>query len=118
MPVTIETSSNQPGSVVIKIAGDMTVPYASEIRDRLIAAFDQSDTITVDLSKVAGIDVSGLQLLCSAHRSSIQLKKVYKIIGRGIDMLWEAADMSGQLRQKGCAPDIGGTCIWTGGRES
>ena len=118
MPVTIETSSDTAGSVVVKIEGEMTVPFASEIRTNLIAAFEESKAIKVDLSAVTEIDVSGLQILCSAHRSSIQLNKQYSIVGREIERIWAAADSSGQLRQKGCAPDLCGTCIWTGGRES
>lgn len=115
--MTIETSTDPAGTIIVKIAGEMTVPFASEIRENLIAAFEKSAAITIDLSDVAEIDVSGLQLLCSAHKSSIEMGKDYRIVGREKDRIWEAADASGQLRQRGCAQDICGTCIWTGGRE-
>lgn len=117
MPVTIETSTDPAGTIIVKIAGEMTVPFASEIRENLVAAFEQSGTITADLNDVTEMDVSGLQILCSAHRSSILMNKEFRIVGREKDRVWESANASGQLRQRGCAQDICGTCIWTGGRE-
>lgn len=118
MPVTIEAASDSSQPITVRISGEMTVTYAAEIRECLIAAFNGGESVVVDLTDVSEIDVSGLQLLCSAHRSSLSMQKKYRIVARGKDTIWEAAGLSGQLRQRGCAQDICGTCIWTGGKES
>ncbi|TWJ26460.1 STAS domain-containing protein [Geobacter argillaceus] len=107
---------DDPAAVVVTIAGEMTIPYAGELREHLLAAFQKANRITADLTAVTGIDVAGLQILCSAHRSSVFMKKSFTIIGGPGSAVWEAADAVGQLRQMGCVVDVCHTCIWTGGR--
>ncbi len=104
-------------AVVVTIAGPMTIAYAGESREQLLAAFEKANTITADLCGVTEIDVAGLQLLCSAHLSSIRMNKTFSIISGPGSVVWEAADAAGQLRQMGCVVDVCHTCIWTGGRD-
>ncbi len=108
---------DDPAAVVVTIAGEMTIPYADELRKQLLAAFEKANTITADLSGVTEIDVTGLQILCSAHRSSVFMKKRFTIIAGPGSAVWEAADAAGQLRQMGCVVDVCHTCIWMGGRD-
>lgn len=116
MSVQTEIAPTGSGSVVVRISGDMTIPNASELRERLLEAFRQADCVTLDLNGVTGIDVSGLQLLCSAHRSSVVLNKAFTIVGREQPAVRDVASAAGQLRSSGCAQDVCHTCIWTGGR--
>jgi anti-anti-sigma regulatory factor len=116
LSVQTMVAPGDPTAVVVTIAGPMTIAYASESREQLLAAFEKANTITADLSGVTEIDVAGLQLLCSAHRSSVLMKKAFTIIGGPGSVVWEAADAAGQLRQMGCVVDVCHTCIWTGGR--
>ncbi len=106
-----------PDAVVVTIAGSMTVLYAGELRERLLEAFEKAKKVTVDLCGVTDIDVAGLQLLCSAHRSSVSMNKTFIVIGGPDSAVWESADAAGQLRKMGCAFDICHTCIWMGGRD-
>ena len=110
---------DDPAAVVVTIAGTMTIPYAGELREQLLAAFEKADTIAADLCGVTEIDVAGLQLLCSAHRSSVLMNKAFSIVSRQGSVVWEAADAAGQLRQVGCVVDVCHchTCVWTGGRD-
>ncbi len=106
-----------PGTVVLAIEGAMTVQYAGELREQLLAAFEKADSVTADLCRVTEIDIAGLQLLCSAHRSSVAMKKTFTITGEPDSAVWKAAGAAGQLRQTGCLMDVCHTCIWTGGRS-
>lgn len=108
---------DDPAAVVITIAGSMTIPYASELRDHLLAVFEKSNAVTADLCGVTEIDVAGLQLLCAAHRSSVFRNKRFSIVSGPESVVWEAADAAGQLRQVGCVVDVCHTCIWTGGKD-
>ena len=111
------TAPDDPDAVVVIIAGPMTIPYAGELREQLLAAFEKANSVTADLSSVTEIDVAGLQLLCSAHRSSVIIDKRFAISGGPGSPVWEAADAAGLLRQMGCVADVCHTCIWTGGRD-
>ena len=104
-------------AVEMTIAGPLTIPYAGEFREQLLAAFEKANTITADLCGVTEIDVAGLQLLCSAHRSSVSMNKTFSIVSGPGSVVWEAANAAGQLRQMGCVVDVCHTCIWTGGRD-
>ena len=116
LSVQTMAAPDDPDAVVVTIAGPMTVPYARELREHLLAAFDKVNSITADLCGVTEVDIAGLQLLCSAHLSSVAMNKRFTIIGGPGSAVWEAADAAGQLRQMGCVVDVCHTCIWTGGR--
>lgn len=115
--VRLETVLGDAGSVIVKINGPTTISNVSILLMKLLEAFDQSDNVVLDLTGVTEIDVAGLQLFCSSHRSSIFINKGFKITGQNQPVIWEAAAASGQLRTSGCAVDTKDTCIWTGKAE-
>lgn len=108
---------DDPAAVVVAVTGSMTIPYARELRDHLLAAFEKADTVTADLRGVTEIDIAGIQLLCSAHRSSVLMNKKFFFVSSPGSAVWEAAEASGQLREVGCVVDVCHTCVWTGGRD-
>lgn len=107
----------EAGTVVVRVTGPTSITNVSILLMRLLAAFEQSDNVVVDLAGVTEIDVAGLQLFCSSHRSSIFMNKGFRITGQNQPAIWEAAAASGQLRTSGCAIDAHHTCIWTGGKS-
>jgi len=114
--VQIETMPEEVGSVVVRINGPTNISSVSVLLMQLLAAFEQAENVVLDLNGVTEIDVAGLQLFCSSHRSSIFINKGFRIIGQNQPAIWEAAAASGQLRTTGCAIDAQHTCIWTGGK--
>ena len=115
--VQVESVSEEVGAVVVKITGPTNIGNVSSLLLRLVAAFEQADSVTIDLSGVTEIDAAGLQLFCSSHRSSIFINKGFRITGQDQPVIWSAASASGQLRTSGCAIDTQHTCIWTGGKQ-
>lgn len=105
-----------PGAIVMTIAGPMTVQYAGELRDHLLELFMKAKNVTIDLSGVTDIDVAGLQLLCSAHRTSDYAKTRFAVAGGQGAVIRDAAEAAGLLRDTGCSEDECNTCIWIGGR--
>ncbi len=115
--VQVETLPGEAGSVVVKVTGPTNITNVSILLMQLLAAFEQADNVALDLAGVTEIDVAGLQLFCSSHRSSIFINKGFRITGQNQPAIWEAAAASGQLRTSGCAIDAQHTCIWTGGKR-
>ena len=68
-------SSKQGDSVVLKVRGDLTVEYAKEFQAALIEELEKSDKILVNLESAGEADITCLQLLSSALRSSARLGK-------------------------------------------
>jgi anti-anti-sigma factor len=102
----------QENSVRLALSGELTIAHALEIREAFLALLAKARDAEIDLSEATGIDVSGLQILCSLHRSSVA-KGVSVCLKKGVpDDLVETIRTAGYLRDKGCSLDAAGTCLW------
>ncbi len=112
MDFTIE----QSGAVgVLKVDGEMTVQYAGVLKAALLKSFDSVDHLILNLDKVTEIDLSCLQLLCSAHRTSAKLQKQLTITSNHPEALQQAVAAAGYARHVGCRFDCNKNCLWVGG---
>lgn len=102
------------GSIVVQVNGSIGITNVSALLMHLHGAFEQADNVVLDLDGVTEIDVAGLQLLCSCHRSAFLVNKGFQITGSDRPAIWEAATAS---RTSGCGVDVLHTCIWTGGKR-
>lgn len=59
------------------VKGDMTISHVSDLKERLVDAFDKAGEVTVDVSASTAVDVAGVQLLTACHRFAV---------GRGLQM--------------------------------
>lgn len=58
-----------PGSLILHLSGDLTLPAASDLREHLVSVFQQEATeVILQMIEVTAIDVSGLQLLIAAGK--------------------------------------------------
>ncbi len=105
------------GSRTVVINGDMTIENAAEIRSALLQALSGGGRLLLDMRKVTGIDLAGLQLLCAAHRSAIACNKDFRVCGTDGEAVRSVSRDAGFPRHIGCVKDIHKTCIWAGGEE-
>jgi anti-anti-sigma regulatory factor len=113
--MTITTPEKSPTVREIGICGAMTIHHADEIRTGLLEALNEADEVLLEMGEVSEIDLVGLQLFCSAHKTSIVMMKQFRFEGRCTGPVNEAIHTSGFNRHVGCAQDIDQTCIWLGG---
>lgn len=118
LKVTRENAEGQPSTVVVSISGPMTIPHVGEIRLELLKAFEGAEQLCLDLAGVNEIDLAGLQLLCSAHRSSLQSDKRLFFSKCNNEIVRTVSKEAGFLRHVGCAHDSEKTCLWLGGNNS
>ena len=57
-------------SGTLSVEGAMTINHIGDLKDRLVEAFASAESVTVDVSLAADIDVAGVQLLCACNRFS------------------------------------------------
>jgi len=113
--MTTKTPKGKPDARDLGIRGTMTINNAGEIRTGLMEAINAAATVTLDLKKVTEIDLVGLQLICSTHRSAVRNHKLFAVSGGSSPVIATAALSAGFIRHTGCVQDIDHTCIWIGG---
>jgi anti-anti-sigma regulatory factor len=96
----------------IELQGDLTVSNASQMRNILLQAFNGSDTLVISFGDISEIDLTCLQLLCSAHRMSIKLRKKLLFASDLPDVFRLAVADCGFKRHVGCVMDKQQSCIW------
>jgi anti-anti-sigma regulatory factor len=96
----------------ITLEGDLTLPHAEALKDIFTKALQESDDVSIAIVTVNNVDLSSLQLLCSAHRSAMLLKKRVSFIGSPPQAFNDAVEAAGLARAAGCKLDSGHSCLW------
>jgi len=109
MPVK---SSKNKKRILLKVSGNLTVEQAGELHQSIQKAMDGPErVIELDLSDVTEADISGLQVLCSAHKSSMANDKTLSITKLSPAMGQAVAD-AGFHQNYDCSKDKGDSCLW------
>lgn len=113
--LAFEIQQTAKGTVsVVRLEGELTIQDAVALRDTLMEAFEAADGVRVNTEMVEAIDLSCLQLLCSAHRTALALNKSFFIEACAAPVV-KASEDAGFARHTGCSIDIRQSCIWSGG---
>ncbi|RJX23147.1 MAG: STAS domain-containing protein [Desulfobulbus sp.] len=110
-----DTKSNDQRQLLLE--GELTVNQAAILRRKLLDALAEGDWLEIDLDQVTAVDLAGLQLLCSAHRTAAAEGKRLTIKNTMVPALQEARTVSGFIMQQGCRFNSGTDCFWVGGME-
>ena len=110
------TESGQGRELIL--GGALTIENAAAIRKWLMKMLIREDEIVVCVDADVSVDLSFLQLLCSAHRTASNLGKAFLLRAPNSGNFPAAVENSGYGRIKGCAHDKYGTCLWSGGRNA
>lgn len=97
--------------------GELTVSRAAELKKMMIDALESSDTVEIDLDEVTGVDLSFLQLACSAHRTAITNGKEFFFSNGETEMLQQVREQAGFIFQRGCVHNPTKNCLWVGGMD-
>jgi anti-anti-sigma regulatory factor len=102
---------------VLVLDGELTVQRADELRAALMNSLSCAGHLVLSFENVTGIDLSCLQLLCAAHRTSAKLNKRLTITGRTPEVFKRAVEDAGYVRHAACIVDEGKGCLWMGGGD-
>jgi anti-anti-sigma factor len=92
--INLDINENEKTSI-LTLKGDITIQFSSELKEKLIKSIDNSDNISIDLEHVSNIDLSCLQLLCSAYETSVKKNKHFKIEGTCPENIKHTVKLSG-----------------------
>lgn len=101
----------------IRFDGELTIHNVAALRDGLLQALGQNDRIEIDLEGVTAMDLAGLQMLCSAHRSALAQGKTLSLNNRLVPVLPQAREAAGFVLNQSCRDNPTADCFWVGGMQ-
>jgi len=103
-------ASTKTGRLILN--GEMGIQQAAALKDQLLNVQESVEHLVLDVESVTGLDVSALQIFCSAHRTFIKLRKEITFAGPLPPAWTDFMEAAGFARGKGCSVDSGNTCLW------
>jgi len=107
--------TTRKGKSFLKLDGEVNIARATDLKDALLKSLEKAETVEINLTDVTGIDLSCLQLLCSAHRTASKKGKILTIKDPTLPMYIEARKNAGFMYSKPCQFVTTGDCLWVGG---
>lgn len=96
-------------AAVLRLSGDMTINSIHALHGTICEIMDDVDSLTLDLSN-AQIDMTFIQMTCSAHRAFEHSGKQFAVNGCRGDF-FKRTDSLGYTRHKGCIHDKNKSCV-------
>jgi len=101
------------GTVTLQWSGDLTVRRIGELKAQVQGALSAATHVSIALAADAEVDMTVLQLLCSAHRTASRQGKRLTLGGEFPAQFMMVLNLAGFSRHIGCALDVCGSCLWT-----
>ena len=93
-----------------RLRGALTIARAEELKRLLLVALSGTDDVLLDVEAVTEVDLTGLQLLCAAHRAALQAGRRVVLDYTRSPLLAETLLKAGYMRHAGCMAHE--NCLW------
>lgn len=113
--MALNSSCRENGEIIITSGDRLTIENASEFALIVREALDASKNVAIEFESGVEIDITGLQVLCSACKTAAAGDKVFSYRGQQPESLAALISESGAERQTFCKHNNDSTCIWFGG---
>ena len=100
------------------IRGELTLDSVNRLKTSLSDLLSGYRSIEVEFRDFSHIDLSGLQILCSAHKSAVKQGKSLILTGELPEAVKTLARDAGFYRHKGCVHDPRNRCLRLLSKES
>ena len=115
--MSLNSSIRESGETIITSGGRLTIENAADFSRLIREALDASHLVAIEFDPEVEIDITGVQILCSACKSAANSGKVFSYHGPQPQALTEIIITSGSERNAVCKHNNGSTCIWFGGAK-
>ena len=96
----------------IHLGGDLSVARAGELMQIVSEALNTGEQIVLACGESADMDLSFLQLVCSAHRTALRSNSLLKLSDTLEEQLLKKAAEAGYFRMTACRSDKNHECFW------
>ncbi|MFA5904245.1 MAG: STAS domain-containing protein [Desulfobacula sp.] len=111
----MECNINPKGNdCCIKFSGAMGIAQANEAKTILVKSLSSYRNVVLDLKEVSDVDMSIVQLLCSANMSFEKSDRHLTITGKDKDLITALLTELGYENDFGCSGNPCNTCLWKG----
>jgi anti-anti-sigma regulatory factor len=97
---------------ILTIKGSVTIENIDALKKVLIDLMDQTDSLMINIAEISEVDITFLQLLCSAHKTMISRNRTLAISERRMETFQKTINNSGYSQHKGCGLDKTDSCLW------
>lgn len=111
----LNSSICENGDVIVASGGSLTIETSAEFSRIVREALEMSENVLIEFDPAVKVDITGVQILCSACKSAAQSGKTFSFIGRQPQALADMIAASGAERHTFCKHNNNNTCNWFGG---
>jgi len=111
----LNSSIRENGEIIITSGARLTIENAAEFSRIIREALEASKHIAVEFEPKVEIDITGLQILCSACKSAAENGSIFTYHGPQPQALADIVFSCGAERNAVCKHNNDSTCIWFGG---
>lgn len=111
----LNSSVRENGEVIVTSGERLTIETAGEFSRVVREALEVSKDVALEFEPAVEIDLTGVQILCSACKSASRSGKTFSYHGPQPSALAAIITSSGAERHAVCRHNNGSTCIWFGG---
>jgi len=113
--MSLNSSVRENGEIIITSGDRLTIENAADFSRIVREALEASKSVSVEFEPAVEIDITGMQILCSACKSAAQTGSIFSYQGPHPDALAGIISSSGAERRAICKQNNDLTCIWFGG---
>ena len=112
MGIRLDTNENM---IVLHVEGDVTIGIAAELKEMILSAMSAEGPLSIDLSQAKNLDISCIQLFCSANSQfERHSKRIALNPGKNKEFLNKILVGSGYNPDGGCSENPCKRCVWKG----
>lgn len=111
----LNSSVRENGEIIVTSGDRLTIENAAEFSRILREALEASKNVAIEFDPAVEIDITGVQLLCSACKSAAEGGRTFSYHGPQPEALAGIISSSGAERRAVCKHNNDSTCIWFGG---
>jgi anti-anti-sigma regulatory factor len=113
----LNSSVRENGEIIITSGDRLTIETGAAFSSIIREALETSAIVEIEFEPTVEIDITGMQILCSACKSAAQSGKTFSFHGPQPQALADIISSSGAERHAACKYNNKSTCIWFGGAK-
>lgn len=111
----LNSSIRENGAMIITSGDRLTIDTAADFSRVVLEALDASHSTAIEFEPEVAIDLTGVQIICSACRSAAEAGKTFLFHGPQPHALADIISACGGERHAHCKHNNDSNCIWFGG---
>lgn len=113
--MSLNSSVRENGEICITSGDRLTIETAADFSRICREALAASSSVTIEFEPSADIDITAVQILCSACKSAARSGKIFSFQGPQPQALADIIASSGAERHAICKHNNDSPCVWFGG---